>query len=132
MLGAGSGSGVRGGGGDDVEEALGDAVAAAAGSVLLGGEILIFSMSGRIVWGSGMVGRIGRIGADSEGDWVAGLAGDDAGDDALGGDARAGGLAALPLGGGGGDRTVTTSPETSSTELSSVTVACLLVVMSSA
>ena len=75
--------------------------------------------------GSGMVGRIG---ADSEGDWVDGLAGDDA----LGGDALAEGLAALSLGGGGGDRTVTSSTETSSTELSSVTVACLLVVMSSA
>ena len=62
---------MRGGGGDDVEEALGDAVTAAAGSVLLGGEILMFSSSGRIVWGSGMVGRIGRIGADSVGGCVA-------------------------------------------------------------
>ena len=105
-------------------------MAAASSSVLLGGEILMFSKSGRIVWGSGMVGRIGRMGADSVGGCVAGLAGDDA----LGGDedARAGGLVALPLGVGGGARTVTSSssPETSSTELSRVTVACLLTVMS--
>jgi hypothetical protein len=63
MFGTGSGSGVR-----DVEDALGDAVAAASGSVLLGGEILMFSKSGRIVWGSGMVGRIGRMGVTL---WVA-------------------------------------------------------------
>ena len=82
-----------------------------------------------------MVGRIGRIGADSVCGCVAWMTGDGAGDDALGGDedARAGGLVALPLGDGGGARTVTSSssPETSSTELSRVTVTSLLTVMSS-
>ena len=115
-LGAGISSGVRRGGVDAGEEAL--EVVGAAAAADLGGDILSLSRCGRIVWGSGMVGRIGRIGAVSEDGGLLVSGGVPVGC----GCARVGGLAALPLGGVDGGMTVTSSCDTSSTELSRVSI----------
>jgi uncharacterized protein (DUF2062 family) len=60
-------SGVRRGGGNDAGDALGEGDAVAEAD--LAGHILNLAKSGRIVWGSGIVGRMGRIGAASVGLW---------------------------------------------------------------
>jgi hypothetical protein len=61
-LGAGLGSGVRRGGGNEVGDALSDCVVAAEADLV--GDILCLAISGRMVWGSGIVGRMWRIGAE--------------------------------------------------------------------
>ena len=89
-LGAGLGSGVVRGGGDDVGDALGDGDAAAEAD--LAGDILSLDRSGMMVWGSGIMGRMGRIGAAERVGLTGGvLVGE--------GGALAGGLASLTLGG---------------------------------
>ena len=124
-LGSGLGSGVERGGGDDVGDVLGDGDGAAAAVAGLAGDILSLERSGMMVWGSGIMGRMGRIGA-AEREERGGLAG---GVLAGEGGALTGGLASRAL----GCTTEISSSLTSSTELSRVTrLGELVVTMSSA
>ena len=70
MFRAGLGSGVpgvRGGGDDESGEFFGGVAPNGESDAGLAGDILRVAMSGRMVWGSGIVGRRGRMGPEKIG-----------------------------------------------------------------
>ena len=103
---------MRGGGDDESGEVVGGVAPDAASDAGLAGDILRVAMSGRIVCGSGIVGRRGRMGAEKTG--LGGLVGGDLAGD---GDAIGGGRATRPTDVAGGVRTeISSSSITSSIE----------------
>ena len=82
---------MRGGGDDESGEFVGGVAPDAESDAGLAGDMLRVAMSGRIVCGSGIVGRRGRMGAEKTG--LGGLVGGDLAGD---GDALGGGRATRP------------------------------------